>query len=142
MTTATSSSTLRRQLDALNRHDVETFASCYADDAEVFDPAYPELLRGRDAVAKDMSDFLAAFPDLEASVSRVIDNGDSLAYEITMRGTHRGSLIAPTGHIPATNRKVEIGGGILVRLGADGRIVEERRYYDLTGLLYQLGQLQ
>jgi steroid delta-isomerase-like uncharacterized protein len=135
-------STLQRQADAINSHDVQAFAACYADDAEVFDPAYPEPLRGPAAVAQDMADFVAAFPDLQVEISRVIESGDRLAYEMTIRGTHAGSLVSPTGHIPATNRRIGIGGAILARLGPDGRIVEERRYYDLTGMLYQLGQLR
>lgn len=138
----TATDTLRKQLDALNSHDAETFVSCYDSKAEVYDPGQPELLRGREAIAKDMTDFLSAFPDLEASIARTVEVGDTVAYEITMRGTHKGSLIAPTGHIPATNRKIEVGGGIFARVDGDGRIVEERRYYDLAKLLEQLGQLQ
>jgi steroid delta-isomerase-like uncharacterized protein len=135
--------TLDRQIDAINRHDAKAFAACYSADTTVFDPQYPELLRGREAIAKDMSDFLAAFPDLQATVRQSLDNGDIYAFEIRMTGTHEGPMAGPGGaHIPATKRRIDIGGCIMARVGADGTIVEERRYYDLAGLLGQLGLMQ
>lgn len=142
MSGATIGSTLQRQLDAINQRDATAFASGYADDAEVFDPAYPEPIRGRDGIAKDIAEFLTAFPDLQARVGRVIENGDVTAYEMTFRATHQGALLAPTGHIPATGRQIEVVGAVFVRVGADGLIADERRYYDLAGLLHQLGQFQ
>jgi steroid delta-isomerase-like uncharacterized protein len=133
---------LNRQIDALNRHDAQAFAACYSPDAIVFDPQYPELLKGRDAVLKDVADFFAAFPDLRGEVRREVGDGDTYAYEVSMSGTHKGPMVGPTGHIPATNRRVTVGGGIIARLDKEGRIVEERRYYDLAGLLSQLGLMQ
>ncbi len=141
-TTATAADTLRRQLDALNAHDAKKFASLYAEDAEVFDPAYAEPLRGRAAIEKDMNDFVAAFPELEMQVVRTIEQPNEIAYEIVFRGTHKGPLVGPTGQIPATNRRVEVRGGILARTDDRGRVVEERRYYNLAGLLEQIGLLQ
>jgi steroid delta-isomerase-like uncharacterized protein len=141
MTTITNP-TLQRQFDALNGHDIPAFAACYSADASVFDPQYPELLKGRDAVAKDMKDFVAAFPDLHAEIRRTIGGGDTFAYEMTMAGTHEGPMTTPNGDIAPTHRRVEFGGSIIIRLDRDGRIVEERRYYDLAGLLGQLGLLQ
>lgn len=138
----TSNPTIDRQFDAINRHDVESFVACYSSDSSVFDPQYPELLKGREAVRKDMTDFIAAFPDLRAEVRRTIGEGDTYAYEMTMTGTHKGPMVTPTGDIAPTQRRVEFGGSIIARLDGDGRIVEERRYYDLAGLLGQLGLLQ
>lgn len=133
---------LKKQLDALNRHDSTTFASFYGRDVSVFDPAYPEPLRGPEAVKKDMEDFMVAFPDVEMKIERVVEDGSTAAYEIRMTGTHKGPLVGPAGEIPATNRKIEVGGGIFARFDDEGRIVEERRYYDLAGLLGQIGILQ
>lgn len=134
--------TLKKQLDALNSHDPATFASFYRPDVSVFDPAYPEPLKGQEAVRKDMEDFVVAFPDVEMKIERVVEDENSAAYEIRMSGTHKGPLLGPAGQIPATNKKIEVGGGIFTRFDSDGRIIEERRYYDLAGLLGQIGQLQ
>lgn len=139
---ANGSDTLKKQLDALNRHDATTFASFYRDDVSVFDPAYPEPLKGQAAVRKDMEDFVVAFPDVEMKIERVIEDAGSAAYEIRMSGTHKGPLLGPAGHIPATNKRISVGGGIFARFDKEGRIIEERRYYDLAGLLGQIGLLQ
>ena len=131
--------TLQKQLDALNKHDIATFASYYRQDASVFDPSYPEPLQGQDAVRQDFSEFITAFPDLRMAIDRVVEDDDTTAYEIRMSGTHTGPLVSPAGEIPATNRKIDVKGGVFTKFDKDGRIVEERRYYDLAGMLGQLG---
>ena len=134
--------TVQKVTDAVNRHDVDAFAACYTANAEVSDPAYPEVLRGRESVRKDMTDFIRALPDLQVRVQRVIDNGETCAIEVGMSGTHKGPLVLATGHVPATNKRVNVGGALIVRLDSQGLIAEERRYYDLAGMLNQLGLLQ
>lgn len=138
---ANGSDTLKKQLDALNRHDSATFASFYRRDVSVFDPAYAEPLKGQEAVRKDMDDFIVAFPDVEMKIERVVENEGTAAYEVRMSGTHKGPLVGPGGEIPATGKKINIGGGIFARFDGEGQIVEERRYYDLAGLLGQIGEL-
>jgi steroid delta-isomerase-like uncharacterized protein len=134
--------TLQTQFDAMNKHDPAKFVSVYHPKAEVFDPMAPDLLRGHDAIRKDMEEFIRAFPDLEVDIERAVEKDDTAAYEITMKGTHTGPLVSPTLELAPTNRKVKVGGGIFVRFDPDGRIVEERRYYDAAGLLGQLGVLE
>ena len=41
--------------------------------------------------------------------------------------------------MPATHRKVTIKGVRLVKLDGDGRILEERRYFDSGSMFVQLG---
>jgi hypothetical protein len=43
------------------------------------------------------------------------------------------------GTIPATNMQMDLPFAVFVRIGADGLITEERRYFDLAGMLGQLG---
>ncbi|MBD0347640.1 MAG: ester cyclase [Thermoleophilia bacterium] len=131
-----------KRRETINRHDAEAFAALYAADAVVTDPMYPEPLRGSEAVEKDIADFVTAFPDLEASFARPILDGTKHAFEITMNGTHTGPLIGPDGEIPATNRTIELPVGVFATLDEDGRIREERRYYDVASLLGQLGLTQ
>jgi steroid delta-isomerase-like uncharacterized protein len=133
---------IHRQIDALNRHDVAALGACYTGDAQVFDPQYPELLRGRAAIEKDFREFFGAFPDLKLQLKQAIaDGGDTYAFEITMTGTHEGPLVGPVGHVPATHKRIEVGGAIIATI-RDGQVVEEKRYYDLASLLNQLGLMQ
>jgi steroid delta-isomerase-like uncharacterized protein len=133
---------IRKQVDAFNRHDAKGFASCYASSADVQDPQYPEPLHGTDAVTKDLTDWLTAFPDIQGRLTRTVVNGETYAAEWSMSGTHEGPLNGPGGHIPATNRKVSMNAAIVGRIDAHGCIVEEHRYYDLAGVMSQLGLMQ
>jgi steroid delta-isomerase-like uncharacterized protein len=129
---------IREWTDALNRHDAGGFAALYAPNAILRDPQYGEPLEGRDAIRKDIEDFLRGFPDLHAVTRSVIESGDAYAAEGTFAGTHQGPLPTPDGEIPPTGRRVEFAGAGFYRLDGQRRILEESRYYDLAGLLAQL----
>lgn len=131
--------TLHKGLEAFNRHDAATVAAGYAPSVVVVDPAYPEPLTGRDAVRKDMEDFFRAFPDVQLSFRTLLTDGDTYSVEWSLSGTHKGPFAGPDGEIPATNRSVEMGVAGMGRVDAQGQIVEERRYYDIAGLMAQLG---
>ena len=127
---------------AISRQDLNAFADLYAANAVVNDPSYPEPLKGRDAVRKDIADFVTAFPDLRVTADTSIASGNIIAAEWTMTGTHKGPLPLPTGSIAATNKPFRMKVATFERLDGDGRIVEERRYYDLAGMMEQLGITQ
>ncbi len=129
----------RERLEAWNRHDPQAFAAFYANDAKVYDPMYPEPLTGRGAVRKDFEEFLTAFPDTNLSLGAVVESGDTVAFELISRGTHKGQLPGRTGPIAATNRHVDMPMAVFSRLDDEGLVVEERRYYDLAGVRQQLG---
>ena len=128
----------RKWTEAINRHDAGAFAALYAPNAVVQDPQYPQPLEGRDAIHKDISEFMRAFPDLRVELRSVIENGNGYASEGMFRGTHSGPLVTPDGERPPTGKLFEFGGSAFYTLDAQGRILEERRYYDLAGLLAQL----
>jgi steroid delta-isomerase-like uncharacterized protein len=141
-TTATAQSIekfVARRFDTANRHDVQAWASTYSSDAVVFDPGYPEPLRGTDAIAKDFADFITAFPDLKITQGLTLVDGDNYAMEYTISGTHTGPLVTPSGRISATNKRIDVPGSAFGRIDAAGRSADERRYYDFAGILGQLG---
>ncbi len=50
----------QRQLDAYNRHDLEAFAACFADDVEAFElPAMTPLFTGREALRERYGPYFA-----------------------------------------------------------------------------------
>ena len=128
-----------RMRDAFDNYDTEAFAALYHPDAVVTDPMYPEPLQGVDAIKKDMEEFATAFPDLEGRFDRVIVDSDTCAMELTMQGTHTGLLHARSGDIPPTNKPIELHMSAFARFDDQGRIVEERRYYDTAAMFEQLG---
>ena len=96
-------------------------------------------MTGRDKVREDIQDFFRAFPDLRGSLRSLLVNGDTYAADFEITGTHLGPLATPEGEeIPASNKPVRFGAVTIGRVGANGEIAEERRYYDLASLLAQV----
>ena len=133
---------VKEQFEAFNRHDVDAFAAFYTPDALIHDPQYPEPLKGRDAIRRDIADFLAAFPDLNFTLKTVVESGDTVAFEGAGKGTHKGPMASPAGEIPATNRPMEFRFAAFLRVNGQGLIAEERRYFDMAGMMQQLGLMQ
>jgi steroid delta-isomerase-like uncharacterized protein len=127
--------------DAWNSHDAARLAAVYTQDATVLDPFYTEPLEGRDTIAKDASDLITAFPDITFRPTKVIVDGQTVALEVMISGTHAGPLQLPTGLIAPTGRRLEFSAAGFSDLDAMGKIRDERRYFDVAGLLAQLGLL-
>jgi steroid delta-isomerase-like uncharacterized protein len=111
--------------------------------ADVFwaDPALPEPLRGIPAVQEFMRTSFRSFPDLrfgEPDPPHLTAVGDDVAWAWTMEGTMRGSIDPPG--FAATGRRFKIDGVDLWRM-REGRIAHYRAFYDLNGLVRQLGIL-
>ena len=128
-----------KQIQVFNQHDADGWVSFYAENAVLYDPQYPEPLRGRQAIRKDIEAFFRAFPDIRFTSTDTISSGDRVANHGVGSGTNSGPLELPTGTIQGTNKRVEIPFASFARLDGSGLIAEERRYYDLAGMLTQLG---
>lgn len=81
-----------------------------------------------------LTDSLRAFPDLQVAVTRWVVDGNVVATEELMEGTHDG----PFAGLSATGRKVRLPMVHVTRVD-DGRIVERIAYHDTAGILRQLG---
>jgi hypothetical protein len=64
---------------------------------------------------------------------------DIVAVEVEMRGTHTGPLSFPDGEVPATGKPVSLQIAAFIAIDGKGLATENRRYYDVAGLLRQLG---
>jgi len=76
----------------------------------------------------------AAFPDASIELGEVVANGDLVAFQSVMRGTHLG----PFRGLPPTRRSFAVYLVDLVRV-RDGRFVEHWGGPDLLDLVTQLG---
>jgi steroid delta-isomerase-like uncharacterized protein len=125
-----------RRMSAFNDHDVETFADTYAEDAVVESPL-GGTHQGRAAIAAVVGAFLSALSDATYSQDALIIDGDHVVQVVTMSGTDNGGFMgmAPSGR-PAQLPMV------LVCQVADGLVTHERRIYDFTGMLVQIGVLK
>jgi steroid delta-isomerase-like uncharacterized protein len=139
MTTDEIRTFIERYVDAWEREDVSTLMNCYADNARIESPMFHTIL-GRADIEKSFKDVFRAFDEWKFTMEDlIIDRGveDRAVLVFTSEVTHRGDLFG----MPGTGRRVENSGAFIIRL-ENGRIVTERRLYDFTGLLVQLGVLK
>jgi steroid delta-isomerase-like uncharacterized protein len=122
--------------DTFNTHDAAATAALFAPDAVLDDVAAPHRAVGRDAIAGVYERHLAAIPDTRVQLERMVAEGDTVAAEWTLRGTHQGRLLG----IPATGKPIAVTGISILRF-RDGAPVADTRVWDYAGLLRQLGLL-
>ena len=101
--------------------------------------------RGRDDIKRFMTDFRAAFPDLEfGGTADLIAEGDHVVGRWEGGGTHTGPAFDDflVGGLPArSGRKMRFGGITVLRV-KDGKVAEEIGLDDGVTALQQLGLLK
>jgi len=120
----------------------------------VDDIAAPDMLlkyslheprRGRDDIKAFMTDFRAAFPDLNFwATADLIAEGDYVVGQWEGGGTHTGAAFDDflVGSLPAATGRVMRFTGTTVLKVIDGRIVEEIGLDDGVAALTQLGLIK
>ena len=108
----------------------------YAEDAEISDPT--GKYKGKAQILASFKVWKTAFPSATADVTNQVAEGDQVASEIRYRGTHTGPLANAMGTIPATNKPIDLRVATVAKF-RDGKIVREHAYFDLAGLMQQLG---
>jgi steroid delta-isomerase-like uncharacterized protein len=128
---------LARRADAWRRLDVETLANDYAADAVIESPLAGGTTHGLEQIKQVFQTYFVAFPDLGMDVGDVLVDGQQAAVMATFTGTDRGGFMG----MPPSGRQVTIPVVFLYEF-KDGKIVRDRRVYDFTGLLIQVGMLK
>jgi len=125
----------KRRQDAYDDLDAAALAADYAPNAVIESPTAG--VHGRDTAEKAFRTVFNAFLDITMTVDHLIIDGNRAATVLSIEGTHIGEFMGlpPTGKrfvMPAVFF-YEVEGGLIVR---------ERRIYDFTGLLVQIGVLK
>ncbi len=129
-------SVVQRRIDGWNRHDVEGTGRLYAENSVVISPT-GGVLEGRDEIARINRLWFSAFPDVQFRSDDVLVDGDRVVQVLQASGTHTGEFFG----VAATGRRIEVQMVTILTL-ASNLIVEERRIYDFTGFLVQVGVLK
>ena len=127
---------LAQREDGFRRGDAAAMAAAYAEDAVLISPMFGTVT-GREAIRATHVKLFQVFNDMTIRVEDVIFENDRGAQSWAGHATHTHELfgVAPSG------RRFEIH-GVFVFEFKDGKIAQERRLYDFTGLLLQLGVLK
>ena len=126
-----------RRHEAFNRHDAVALASLHAEDGVLVSPFAGGVARGRAAIEQVYRAFLTAFSDATFDQEQLLIDGDNVALLLHIHGTNSGEVMG----LPPTDRPFSIPLMSLCEM-RDGFIARERRVYDFTGLLLQVGALK
>lgn len=126
-----------RRHDALARRDAEALAADHAMNCVLESPAGGGTVIGREAIARIYRGMFAGFPDLAVDWSDLVIDGDRVVETGTMSGTDTGGFMG----LPPTGRSFGFPVAIIYTF-KDGLIAHERRVYDFTGMLVQIGLLK
>ena len=121
---------------AWNTRDAAALASWHADDSTVHSPIFGTV-RGRAEIQRSFEDFFRAFADVTFEGQELIIDGTRAAQVFIVEASHTSELFG----VEATHRRFKIH-GVLVFEMRDGKIIQERRMYDFTSLLVQLGVIK
>ena len=122
-----------------NAGDVEGLVNLYTEDATLVTPF--GTAQGRAAIREALSRDKAAFPDRTLTLDVSVEQGDTIANEWTVAGTHTGPLVMPDGtELPPTGKRIELKGMELVQV-RDGKITVHHQYWDNMAVAGQLGVL-
>jgi len=124
---------------AWNSGDIQRIGDRYATAAVMHHPLVPAPLEGRAAIIGFEGGMFSAFSELDWRCLNIVGNDRELALEFQVTARNTAAMQTPKGPVPATNRTITLRGVSLVKLDGDGRILEERRYFDSGSLFVQLG---
>jgi predicted ester cyclase len=105
---------------------------------ELYDPGYIEHMADGDItlgqIKRGTAAFYKAFPDLTFTVKDMVAEGDKVAYQVIVKGTHKGRFMnhAPTGN------KIEMKNTCIFRI-ANGKVAEWWGTLDGLRMMRQLG---
>jgi steroid delta-isomerase-like uncharacterized protein len=126
-----------RRQESWERLDSAALAQDYTDDGCVDSPLAGGTATGRDAVQRLYETYFRAFPDFTLRQESLLIDGNHAVILGRISGTDTGGFMgmAPSG------RNVTAPVALFYEL-RDGLIVRERRIYDFTGVLVQVGLLK
>ncbi len=118
------------------RRDAAALAQDHSATCVVESPA-AGTVTGRQAIEEVYAAWFRAFPDLEMHFTDVLIDNDRAVLTAFCQGTNVGGFMG----LPASGKRFKFP-VVLISTLAGNEIVHERRIYDFTGMLIQIGMLK
>lgn len=125
-----------RRLEAMNRHDSAELAQHHTEDG-VVDSPLSGVSEGREAIEKSYASLIRVLPDVKLTQESLLIDGNRAAFLLNMSGSGHAGLMG----LPPAVRAFSVPIVFLAEF-ENGLIARERRIYDFTGLLIQIGVLK
>jgi steroid delta-isomerase-like uncharacterized protein len=130
---------LDRFVRAWERQDVPALGACYSEACTVVSPIF-HTLKGRAQVERSYADLFRAFAKPSIRVDDIVISTAEPPRAVivwTTQSIHSGEIFG----MPGTGRRIERTVAYILTF-RDGLIINERRVYDFTNMLMQLGVLK
>jgi hypothetical protein len=142
MDAATNLQNMKKLDDSWNAQDLHTFRKYHAKDCIVRWPNQPPT-HGVDAHEQEAIAFFKTFPDqhlINNPYKIMLAQGEWTCTVADFRGTMTGPMTMPGGTvIQPTSKSFHVDFCTVARWNEQGQIVEENLFYDLMGMLKQIG---
>ncbi len=122
--------------EAWTARNADGLAAGHAENGAIESPMFGHR-DGRKAIGDSYRALFTTFPDWDFQGEELLIDGDRVAQPFSAGATHVGMFMGLAG----TNRRFKIQGVRLFTM-VDGLVQHERRMYDFTGLLIQIGILR
>ena len=126
-----------RRDQAWQRRDPAALAADHAENAVSESPMLGKL-EGRARIQETYENWVTAFSDLSVIPTDLLVDGQRAVHFVNVSGTQTG----PFGKVLPTGRRIQFTAVWLFEFDGDGRIIYDRRLYDVTTVLVQLGVLK
>jgi steroid delta-isomerase-like uncharacterized protein len=94
-------------------------------------------VKGRAAIENVYRGFLTSFPDITMENSELVIEDGRVVQVVRISGTNKGGFMG----LPPTGKRFSFP-VVLIYTLRDGQITHERRIYDFTGFLMEIGVLK
>lgn len=122
-------------VDVWNEGNYGQIPDVVTESVAIYDPGAPGgEVHGREGFEAFLREVRTGFPDFHIAVDDVLAGDDVVMAEWTATGTHEGEF----NDVPPTGREIDMTGMSKILI-ADGKVEEDRIYYDRQELFEQLG---
>ncbi len=141
MTDHKQESLAREMVNTINRSDWEALRAVLAPGLVTEEVGTRGRHEGPDEFIAAVQAWKSSFPDIAGEIRRIVTDGGTVVMQLTWRGTQTGPLpLGPGRELPATGTSAEME-ATMWQQWEGGRLVSERHYLDMLGLLTQLGAI-
>jgi len=123
-------------IDTWNTRADEKIIQLYSLDYAGDDLTGGKKRSGSEGVKDWLDRVLHAFPNIHYTLIDYVESGDRLVLHWLAEGNHHGSFLK----IPASGKQVRINGISILKI-ENGKIKEGKLFWDLAGVLRQIGLL-
>ena len=128
-------------LNAFNKADWDVVRTHAAGDCHYSEMATGRVMNGTEAWIENSEGWRSAFPDATGTIVNRFAAGDKVIEELVWSGTHTGNMMTPDGSVIPPTGKSQQTPAVMISTFKDGKMVAVNHYFDMMGMMAQLGLL-